>query len=292
MHDWLCHLKNINRLSDATLRAYKQDLDAWIAFLADRRLAPDEAVKTDARSFLTRMAKERFAASSVNRRLAALNSYYDWCRRHGGGGENPFQDIRSIRQGRRLPVYLSYEEIDALIGITGDDFGGKRDRVLMEMLYSTGCRIGELCSLNIDDVQKRQVRIRGKGNRERFVFIGTKAAEALDAYCPIRLKQVSDSPDSRRALLLSGRGNRLTPRGARHLLHKYTGQAGTDKSVHPHAFRHSFATHIYDEGANIRTVQELLGHSSLSTTQIYTHTGIERIKRVYRDSHPHGRRND
>ncbi len=292
VHDWLCHLKNVNRLSEATLLAYRQDVDAWIAFLAEKSLGPDEAVKTDARSFLTRMSKARMAASSVNRRLAALNSYYNWCRRHGCGGENPFQDIRSIKQGRRLPDYLSYEEIDSLICITGDDFGGKRDRVLMEMLYSTGCRIGELCSLNIDDVQKRQVRIRGKGNRERFVFIGSKAAKVLEDYFPIRLEKVSDNPDSRQALLLSARGNRLTPRGARHLLQKYVGQAGTNKSIHPHAFRHSFATHIYDEGANIRTVQELLGHASLATTQIYTHTGIERIKRVYRDSHPHGRRND
>ncbi len=289
-HDWLDHLHDVRRLSDATIRSYRRDLAAWTAFLAETDSSEDQAGSFEARSFLSRMTQEHLAPATVNRRLSALKGYYDWCRRRDPGSPNPFVGSRTVKKGRRLPGYLTHEEIESFIERTGEDFAGLRDRVLFELLYSTGCRVGELCSLNAIDVARRQIRVRGKGDKDRLVFIGNRAADALEAYLPLRLEHAGDDPDSRRALILDLQGRRLTTRGVYYLVRRYSALTNTAKNVTPHSFRHSFATHILDEGADIRTVQELLGHASLSTTQVYTHTGIERIKQVYRLSHPHARR--
>ena len=279
-HDWLEHLRDVRRLSDSTIRSYRRDLAAWTAFLRENDTTEDEAGRSEARSFMARMSARHMAAATVNRRLSALKGYYEWRRRRIPGSENPFMDSRTVKKGRKLPGYLTHEEIEAFIEKTGEDFAGLRDRALFELLYSTGCRVGEICSLNTRDVRRRQVRVRGKGDRERMVFIGSKAAEALEAYLAYRLENVADDTDSRRALILDQQGRRLTTRGVYYIIRKYSALTGVAKNVTPHTFRHSFATHVLDEGADIRTVQEMLGHSSLSTTQIYTHTGIERIKQV------------
>ncbi len=288
-YDWLYHLRNVRRLSDATIRSYRRDLAAWSAFLAEVGVGEDDATRGEARMFMARMSSRHMAPATVNRRLSALKGYYEWRRRRSPGTSNPFVGSKTVKKGRNLPGYLTHEEIELFLEKTGDDFIGLRDRLLFELLYSTGCRVGELCSLDVSDVVRRQVRVRGKGDRDRMVFIGSNAAKALEDYLPVRLEHAGDDQDSRRALILDARGERLTTRGVYYLIRRYAAVAGVDKKVSPHTFRHSFATHILDEGADIRTVQELLGHASLSTTQIYTHTGIERIKRVYRSSHPHAR---
>ena len=288
-HDWLDHLRDVRRLSDATIRSYRRDLAAWSAFLAEQGIGEGEATRGEARMFMTRMSSRHMAPATVNRRLSALKGYYEWRRRRFPEAENPFVGSKTVKKGRRLPGYLTHGEIEAFLERTGDDFIGLRDRVLFELLYSTGCRVGELCSLDVSDVVRRQVRVRGKGDRDRMVFIGANAARVLEDYLPLRLENACGDTDSRRALILDAAGHRLTTRGVYYLIRRYSALVGIDKKVTPHTFRHSFATHILDEGADIRTVQELLGHASLSTTQIYTHTGIERIKRVYRSSHPHAR---
>jgi integrase/recombinase XerC len=252
-------------------------------------MSEENAGQSEARSFMARMSTRHMAPATVNRRLSALKGYYEWRRRRLPGTDNPFVGSRTVKKGRRLPGYLTHEEIETFLDFTGDGFAGLRDRTLFELLYSTGCRVGEICSLNVSDVVRRQVRVRGKGDRERMVFIGARAAEVLDKYLPHRLEQSAEDPDSRRALILDLRGERLTTRGVYYLIRRYAALTGMAKKVTPHTFRHSFATHVMDEGADIRTVQELLGHASLSTTQIYTHTGIERIKQVYRLSHPHAK---
>ncbi len=288
-HDWLEHLRDVRRLSDATIRSYRRDLAAWSAFLAEYEMSEENAGQSEARSFMARMSTRHMAPATVNRRLSALKGYYEWRRRRLPGTDNPFVGSRTVKKGRRLPGYLTHEEIETFLDFTGNGFAGLRDRTLFELLYSTGCRVGEICSLNVSDVVRRQVRVRGKGDRERMVFIGARAAEVLDEYLPHRLEQSAEDPDSRRALILDLRGERLTTRGVYYLIRRYAALTGMAKKVTPHTFRHSFATHVLDEGADIRTVQELLGHASLSTTQIYTHTGIERIKQVYRLSHPHAK---
>jgi integrase/recombinase XerC len=289
-HDWLDHLRNVRRLSDATIRSYRRDLAAWTAFLAEQGVGEEEATRGEARMFMARMSSRHMAPATVNRRLSALKGYYEWRRRKTPGVVNPFVGSKTVKKGRKLPGYLTHREIELFLEKTGGDFVGVRDRVLFELLYSTGCRVGEICSLNVSDVRRRQIRVRGKGDRDRLVFIGGDAAKALDDYLPVRLEHACEDEDSRRALILDAQGRRLTTRGVYYLIRRYAVTAGIDKKVSPHTFRHSFATHVLDEGADIRTVQELLGHASLSTTQVYTHTGIERIKRVYRSSHPHARK--
>lgn len=289
VHDWLAHLKTVRQLSDAAITAYRCDLAAWTEYLDAQGLTLDKVGKAHALSFMAVQSKNSLAPSTLNRRLSALKGFHEWLRRREPGLKNPFKELKTLKTGRKLPGCLSYGETEKIITLAGSDYMGLRDRTLMELLYSTGCRIGELCALNVEDVQLRQVKVRGKGNRMRVVFTGSEALKALKDYLPLREEHAVDSPDSRRALLLNMSGSRLTVRGARFIVDKYARLSGLPKSVHPHTFRHSFATHIHDEGADIRMVQEMLGHSSLSTTQIYTHTGIERIKGIYRQAHPHGR---
>ena len=285
--DWLEHLRNVLHLSEATIRSYRVDLAAWLGFLSEFDLAEEDASSTEARMFMSRMSLSRMTASTVNRRLSALKGYYEWGRRRFRWTISPFADFKAVRKGRKLPGYLTYQEIENFLALSGGGFAGLRNRALFELLYSTGCRAGEICSLNVSDVTDRQIIVPGKGGRERMVFIGAKAAAALEEYLPLRLAHVADDPDSQRALLLNQRGKRITSRGVYYLTRRCSGHMA--KKVTPHTFRHSFATHIVDEGADVRTAQELLGHASLSTTQIYTHTGIERIKQAYRQSHPHAR---
>lgn len=288
--DWLEHLKNVRKLSPATIRSYRRDLEAWADYLDTQFLGPDEARQKDARRFMAEMSARHMAAATVNRRLSALKGYYEWRRRQTGAGENPFDATRTVKKGRHLPGYLTHDELEQFLSRCEDDFAGRRDRLLLELLYSTGCRVAEICALNLPDVQKTGIRIKGKGGKERVVFAGKQARSALNAYLPLRAQSAAADEDSARALILDVQGKRLTTRGVYYIIRKYAALTGISKKISPHTFRHTFATHILNEGADIRVVQEMLGHSSLSTTQIYTHTGIEKMKQVYRLSHPHARR--
>ena len=291
VRSWLEYLKQVCSLSDATIRSYQNDVAAWYTFLDSRKTDYKNAVRNDARAFVSSMSGSHMSPSTINRRLSALRNYYEWLKRNNktGSRENPFSESKSVKKSRKLPGFLSYGEIEKFLDSAGTDFTGRRDRFLFELLYSTGCRVSEICSLNVTDLSENQIRIKGKGGKERIVFAGKSAMEAYKAYIPFRNEKAADDSDSKAALFLDLRGKRLTSRGVYYLVRKYSAKTGTVKKVSPHTFRHSFATHILDEGADIRVVQEMLGHSSLSTTQIYTHTGIERIKRVYRSSHPHAK---
>jgi len=188
----------------------------------------------------------------------------------------------SIRRGTRFTVHAPE-----------DSFWGLRDRVILELLYSTGCRISEIVDLDITEVDFKggNALIRGKGGRERLVFIGGPAMDVLKQYAALRDRYVrSQDNDAARALILNKQGWRITARGIAYIIAKYVQQAGIAKRISPHTFRHTFATHLLDRGADIRMVQEMLGHSNLSTTQIYTHVGIDRLKKVYEKAHPHAKK--
>jgi len=287
--DWLEYLKHVLHLSEATVRSYGVDLAAWQDFLAELEISEEDASLAEARIFMSRMSSRGMMAATVNRRLSAIRGYYEWCRERFRWATNPFAGIKTVRKGQKLPGYLTYREIENLLEASGDGFAGFRNRVLIELLYSTGCRVGEICSLNLSDLLNRETMVSGKGGKKRVVFIGAKAEAALEEYLPRRLERAAEDPDSQRALLLNLRGNRITSRGVYYLTQRYAELAKLAKRVTPHTFRHSFATHVVDEGADIRMVQELLGHANLSSTQIYTHTSIERIKQMYRLSHPHAK---
>lgn len=247
------------------------------------------------RAFLAVMRNTGLSKASVARKLATLRSFYKFLVRTGGVESSPVSVIRTPRQDRRLPKFLDVQQIDALL--SAPDCGtilGLRDRAIMETIYSSGLRISELVGLNVEDLDEfsEALRIRGKGKKERLVPIGSRALEAIGRYLQARgpVGQARAAGKGRGSgygpLFVGKTGMRIDPRSVRRKLDKYLLLAGIPQHISPHALRHSFATHMLSAGADLRSVQEMLGHESLSTTQIYTHLTTQRLTEVYRKAHP------
>jgi integrase/recombinase XerC len=306
--DYLTYLAAVRNLSPHTLGSYGKDLEKYDGFLKTRGTSSEAAGIGDARGFVSWLSAQGLSPRSVNRMVCGVRGWYRWMERRSLVASNPFAEIRSLRTEKRLPTFLFEDEMvrlielpSALPGADGDSFWKLRDRAVLETLYSTGCRISELVSLDLADVdiRNRSARVVGKGAKERNVFLGDAALEALRHYMARRphhgraetphngARAGSPTADQRDALFINHRGGRITDRGVRFILGEYLARANLGKRVTPHTFRHSFATHLLDRGADIRAVQELLGHASLSTTQVYTHVGMEKLKKVYRRAHPH-----
>ncbi len=248
------------------------------------------------RRYLGLLRSQGRSSRTVARKLAALRSFFRHLCREGVLEENPAAVVSSPRLEKRLPRYLHVKEVEDLLRQPDSSPLGLRDRAVLEMLYGTGARIAEIWALDVDDVdlEGEFVRLTGKRRKERLVPLGSCARSALSRYLrevrPMLLRAAdrpgrSGSPGSR-ALFLNRRGGRLSVRGLRRLVDKYVRRLARERRVTPHALRHSFATHLLDNGADIRSVQEMLGHASLSTTQIYTHVSQARIRAVYRNAHP------
>ena len=321
--DYLVYLGSVRNLSPHTLESYRKDLEKYEEYLAASGVTAQEAGLNEARGFVGALSKKGLAPRSVNRVVCGVRGWYRYMERRNEIGSNPFAEIKSLRTEKRLPSFLFEEEMARLLEMPraparsaaadGDGFWKLRDRAVLEALYSTGCRISELVSLNLCDLdlKNRTARVMGKGSKERNVFLGAESIAALREYIALRQQHVRrgslKAPASRgeaaassrearaafadsegqRALFINHRGRRITDRGVRFVLASYLREANFGKRVTPHTFRHSFATHLLDRGADIRAVQEMLGHSSLTTTQVYTHVGLERLKKVYRRAHPH-----
>ncbi len=298
--EYLQYLGSVRNLSPHTLESYRKDLQKYEQYLADCGLEARRAGIEQARGFVGSLSRMGLSPRSVNRVVCGVRGWYRYMERRREVDGNPFAEIRSLRTEKRLPSFLFEEEMAKLLELPahappgGEGFWSARDRAILETLYSTGCRISELVSLDLADLdlKNRAARVMGKGSRERMVFLGAEALAALRGYIAERQRHVraggaGADADAARALFLNQRGRRITDRGVRFVLASYLRTANLGKKVTPHTFRHSFATHLLDRGADIRAVQELLGHASLSTTQVYTHVGLERLKKVYRRAHPH-----
>jgi tyrosine recombinase XerC len=293
--EYLIYLRSVRSLSEHTVRAYGRDLEAFVAFLGERGVGVDQADSAVARSYLAHLSRSGMKNTSINRALSAIRGFYRYAASQGYFSIDPFASVHSMKKSGALPDVLFEREIEELLesvapGESG--FAATRDRALFEFLYSTGCRVSEAVGMQVTDfdAKKRTAVVHGKGRKDRLVFLGKKAAAAFVEYLPQRSARCDESSNDPAALFLNRNGKRLTRQGVSHIIGKRLSAAATTKHVTPHTFRHSFATHLLDGGADIRSVQEMLGHESLSTTQIYTHVGIERLKRVYRDAHPHGTR--
>jgi integrase/recombinase XerC len=280
---FLEHLSVERGASAHTLRSYTADLTEFSRFLADEGIAGLPAADTRAvRAYLAGLHRRRLSKATIARKLAAVRSCFRFLARRGRLESNPARGVRSPRLGRRLPAFLSLDEArDSLDAGPGPDASGARDHALIEVLYGTGLRVAEGCGLDLDDLDegRRTVRVVGKGDKERVVPIGERALEALDAYLALRGRR-------RGALFLNRRGGRLTARSAHRIVRAWARRAGLDQRVTPHTLRHSFATHMLSAGADLRLIQELLGHSRLSTTQRYTHVSPEHLMKVYDRAHP------
>jgi integrase/recombinase XerC len=303
--DYFVWLEAVRNLSPRTLTSYRRDLAKYGEYLAERGLAEDAVAGPEARGFVGWLGRQGLSPRSVNRIVSGVRGYYRFCERRGRIPANPFAEVRGLRTPKRLPNFLFEDEMARLVELpeTGAVPGGRatsirraddgfcrlRDHAVLEVLYSTGCRVSELVALDLADLDlgTGTARVTGKGDKERNVFLGGSALSSLREYLLKRTGRAAGDADSAAALLLNQRGRRITDRGVRFILAGWLAQAGLGKRVTPHTFRHSFATHLLDRGADIRAVQELLGHASLSTTQVYTHVGLERLKKVYRRAHPH-----
>lgn len=269
--------------SPHTLRGYAADLSEFIRFLAEEHVAGWASADTRVvRAFAARLHRRGLAKASIARKLAAVRSCFRFLARRGVLPTNPARQVRSPRLGLRLPAFLPVDETTTLLaGRPAPSLGGARDRALLELLYASGLRVAEACGLDLDDLDepRRTVRVLGKGDKERVVPVGEAALEALAAYLGRRGRR-------RGPLFLNSRGGRLTARSAHRIVRARAREAGIGQRVTPHTLRHSFATHMLGAGADLRLIQELLGHRRLSTTQRYTHVSAEHLMRVYDAAHP------
>ena len=241
------------------------------------------------RGFLSFLHAQDYSKSTTARKLATLRSFYKFCLRRGYLTENPVASIRTPKLEKRLPKFLELEDIQKLFDTPDvNTLLGARDRAMLETIYSTGIRVSELVELNLADIdfEGECLRVRGKGRRERVAPISPTALQAIRRYLDMRAADSRSSNFDPNALYVNKHGQRLSTRSVRRKLDKYLMEAGLDPSISPHTLRHSFATHLLNNGADLRSVQQLLGHQSLSTTQIYTHVTTDRMKKVYDESHP------
>jgi integrase/recombinase XerC len=283
------HLQLERNRSPHTVRAYTTDLVSLLDHL--RRLGGTRVADLDLRILRSWLAMQRAggaARSTLARRAASARTFTAWARAAGLTETDPGQSLASPRPHRTLPRVLGIDDAAALMELAPDATAlGRRDRLIVELLYATGMRVGELARLDIDDIDRRRrvVRVFGKGSKERTVPYGLAAEQALDGW--LRFGRPDLARDgSGPALLLGARGRRLDQRAVRRVVHEYARRLPGSPDLGPHALRHTAATHLVDAGADLRVVQELLGHASLATTQIYTHVSAERLLRAYRQAHP------
>jgi integrase/recombinase XerC len=291
--EFLHHLALEKNASTYTVKSYREDLTQAVDFFRQRSggttPAPDRLTTRLLRAYLAWLHEQGYAKSTIARRLAAVRS---WCRflcRRGVLAVNPADGLRGPRQDRKLPHFVSREDMVRLLEAPpGDTPLGLRDRALLEVLYSAGLRVSELTGLNVPDVDFEQgmAIVRGKGRRERLAMLGDPALDRLRTWLDQRGPLLGPRAERQLALFLNRHGTRLTSRSVGRLLEKYLAQVGLDPRTSPHTLRHSFATHLLDAGADIRSVQELLGHRSLGTTQIYTHVSTQRLRDSYHKAHP------
>ncbi|HML73403.1 MAG TPA: tyrosine recombinase XerC [Anaerohalosphaeraceae bacterium] len=318
IQEFISYLKFEKHFSDYTSRCYGTDLEQYVAHLQNHAQSADNASQTESgdhggtatavqteqkvdqmllaadvnsiRSYMVSLNEHQYSKSTLARKLATLRSFYKFLVKRHYLANNPVSTIKTPKQEKKLPKFLEYEQIQKLLDTPpADCWLGARDRAMLETMYSTGMRVSELVALNLDDVDflSEVLHIRGKGKKERICPIGSRALQAIQHYLEYRNRRMECDPafDSK-VLFANKHGKRLSTRSVRRKMDKYLIEAGLDPAISPHTLRHSFATHMLNNGADLRSVQELLGHQSLSTTQIYTHVTTSRMKEQYHNAHP------
>jgi integrase/recombinase XerD len=288
--EYLVYLRVEKGMSPRTVEAYGSDLRRWMDFFSQRgRHHPGDIRREEVTEFLEELRRRGLSPRSLARSIASLRGFSRFLVEEGGGDPLPVADVHTPKHIVRLPRVLSQEEVSILLDQPiADNPPGLRDKAILEVLYGTGIRISELVGLDVEDIDlvEREMRVLGKGARERVVPIGEKAALALINYLNAGRPRLQVSQVNR-AVFLNQRGGRLSRQGAWEVVRKYAGRVGLKEKMTPHTLRHSCATHLLENGADLRYIQELLGHASIATTQIYTHVSRSRIRDAYLDAHPH-----
>lgn len=291
--EFLTHLGLEKNASDKTVKSYREDLSQALQFARDRNkkahVDPADWNTRLLRAFVAWLHEQNYAKSTIARRLAAVRSFGKFLCRQGVLKENPAKSLRAPRQDKKLPHFLTLADIQKLLAAPQTtDWAGHRDRAILETLYSAGLRVSELVGLDLLDADLTDgiITVRGKGKKERLALLGPEAVVAVNAWLTERAALLTKLKKDSTAVFLNKSATRLNVRSVGRLLAKYLKTAGLDPRTSPHTLRHSFATHMLDAGADIRGVQELLGHKSLSTTQVYTHVTTRRLQESYKKAHP------
>jgi len=324
IQEFLSYLEFEKRFSEHTAKCYGADLRQFGEFIVGRSedthttaevispAGPATAVVTQpktgldqlllsvevntVRAYLAFLNEKQYSKSTIARKLATLRSFYKFLVKRERLGSNPVIAVRTPKQDKKLPRFLEYEEVKRLLETPPiDTWLGARDRAILETLYSTGVRVSELVALNMEDIDflGEVIRVRGKGKKERISPIGSSALQVIQHYMEFRNKRAQSNVNfDSKVLFVNKHGRRLSTRSVRRKMDKYLKMAGLDPLISPHTLRHSFATHMLNNGADLRSVQELLGHQSLSTTQIYTHLTTGKLKEVYQGAHPREQEED
>ena len=302
------YLISIRNLAAATQSAYARDLTAFFTWFLEqpgvqlpgtdtemeRQAFLSRIGQQQLRAYLAHMSRSGLNARSINRSLSGLKGFFKLQIILQRLDNSPLDAVHSLRTSRHLPTFLFEAEVETLLDVAGDSFADLRDKAIFETLYSTGSRVAELAGMTVHrlDLARGRVLVMGKGRKERFVFIGESARTCLEEWLLVRRQRLQDSGTQHDILFINTQGQPLTVRGIQYILEQRQIAAAPAHMISPHGLRHSFATHLMDHGADIRVVQELLGHASVSTTQVYTHLGINRLKNIYQQAHPHGQRRD
>jgi integrase/recombinase XerC len=302
LNEYLGYLRAVRGVSERTLSAYGKDLERFAVYCANSDIAPETAAPFDMERFIADLSAEGIASVSVNRALSSIRGFYRWLIRFGRRADDPSADIRNLKTPKPLPAFLWEGEMAVFAGLPEKEgiLWPPRDKAIILAMYSAGLRISELVSLSLDDLDEdfSGARVVGKGGKERRVFFSEEAVRALREYFPARASRVKAAlktngetkaaPTNR--LFVNRRGGAISVPGVRWIINRYGDRSGLGKHVHPHALRHSFATHLVNSGCDVRVVQEMLGHASISTTQRYTHVDMEHLRQAYMKAHPHAAR--
>lgn len=285
LEQYLHYLKYEKNYSSDTINSYEEDILEYLDFLDDYGLSILHVKYDDIRGFLKMLGNKKNKASTLARKISSLRGFYKFLINNNYTSSNPFSLVKTPKKEKKLPRFFYYNEIEQLFeAIDLSSSLGQRDRAILEILYATGVRVSELVNIKIGDITGMEIKVLGKGSKERIVQFGDYAKEALELYLEngYRALNVKNSD----YLFLNSNGGKLTTRGIRYILDKVIVKTSINKKISPHMLRHSFATHLLNEGCDILSVQELLGHESLSTTAIYTHVTTDRLKEVYYRTHP------
>ena len=284
--DFLDYLENIKNYSDNTIVSYNDDLDKFYEFINSNNLNIKNIKYKEILDFISYL-KTNHKSTSINRVLSTIRSFYNYLIKEGYINNNPFKIVSGMKQEKKLPEYFKYNEyVELLNSIDTSNVLGIRNKCIFEVLLATGCRVSELVNIKLSDIDlnNQEIRVLGKGKKVRIVYLGSYAVDSINDYLSVRNELLKNKESD--YLFLNHLGNKITTRGIRDIIDKILLKSSSNLKITPHTFRHSFATMMLNEGCDLKSVQELLGHVSLSTTSIYTHVSNEELKRVYLHTNP------
>lgn len=287
MKEFIEYLKIVKNYSENTIKNYELDLDEFKVYLDHKQITNFDVDYKEIRGYLEYLSKLNYSKATISRKISSLRTFYKYLYKNNKTKTNPMPLISNPKKDKKLPKFLFINEVEELLSKPDETVAGLRDHLILELLYSTGLRVSELVNIKLTDINKNEktIRILGKGSKERIIIYGNVCNDVLNTYLSKSRSKIKDSNQTS-YLILNQKGGKLTDRSVRNIINKYINQTSIKKNISPHTLRHTFATHLLDNGADLKAVQELLGHSDLGTTQIYTHVSNERLREVYRKNHP------